>query len=372
MKAPKLRFKDECGNNYQEWHEKKLIDVAPLQRGFDLPKQSMKEGQYPVVGSNGVIGYHNKFISLAPGIITGRSGTIGNLTFIEHAGYWPHNTSLWVTDFKGNNPKFIYYLFQKLDFSKYATGTGVPTLNRNDLHHLLINIPDLEEQRKIADFLSIIDIQRKNIEKELDLVVKIKKGLLQKIFTQQIRIKDKNKHYYPNWMTMNLSEVACFVSERGNSLESCFVGTENMQKGGGVQFNDSVLTHCGILYKKDDILISNIRPYLKKIWKADRTGTCSADVLVIRANNKILSDFLYCALNSDVFFDYVSKNVKGTKMPRGDKKSILNYAIPIPCLTEQAKIANFFKEIDLYVNNINKKLGSLEQIKKYFLQQMFI
>lgn len=105
MKVPKLRFR-----GFEEgWMDKKVIDFAPLQRGFDLPVDTIVEGEFPVVFSNGILKKHKQYKVAAPGVVTGRSGTIGNVTYVEN-NYWPHNTALWVTDFKNNLPKFVYYL----------------------------------------------------------------------------------------------------------------------------------------------------------------------------------------------------------------------------------------------------------------------
>ena len=114
--------------------------IAPLQRGFDLPNQNIIDGDIPIVYSNGILKFHNKSKSKAPGLITGRSGTIGKFTFIENGEFWPHNTSLWVTDFCDNYPKFIYYLFQTINIEQFSTGSGVPTLNRNNVHSKICSI----------------------------------------------------------------------------------------------------------------------------------------------------------------------------------------------------------------------------------------
>lgn len=114
---------------------KKVIDIAPLQRGFDLPTKKVEKGKYPVVYSNGILRHHKKSKVKAPGIVTGRSGTIGKVTYVER-DYWPHNTSLWVTDFKNNYPKFIYFFYLNLHLERYNAGSTVPTLNRNDVHSL--------------------------------------------------------------------------------------------------------------------------------------------------------------------------------------------------------------------------------------------
>ena len=152
MSKPKIRFK----GFEDDWEQRKVLDVAPLQRGFDLPNASMKSGKYPVVMSNGIGGYHFVYKVKGPGVVTGRSGTIGKLHYIED-DYWPHNTTLWVTDFKGNNQKFIYYLYQGLDLNRFGTGSGVPTLNRNDVHDAIVSVPSKNEQEKISSYLTTLD-----------------------------------------------------------------------------------------------------------------------------------------------------------------------------------------------------------------------
>jgi len=120
---------------------KKLGDVIELQRGYDLPKYKFQTGNVPVMGSNGVIGYHNIVKYVAPGVITGRSGTIGKVHFIE-TDYWPHNTSLFVKNFKGNEPKFIYYLLQSINLKDLADNTtAVPSLDRKNAYLLDVLIP---------------------------------------------------------------------------------------------------------------------------------------------------------------------------------------------------------------------------------------
>lgn len=138
------------------WKECSLEDVIIFQRGHDLPRYNMKEGNIPVAGSNGIIGYHNKATTKGPGITIGRSGNIGTPKFYAQ-DFWAHNTVLYVKDFKGNNEKFIYYFLHTLDFFSFNAGSAVPTLNRNHIHELKVKIPPLPEQKAIAGVLSSLD-----------------------------------------------------------------------------------------------------------------------------------------------------------------------------------------------------------------------
>ena len=150
---PEIRFEGFT----DPWEQRKLGEVAPLQRGFDLPVNRMTPGPYPVVMSNGIGGWHSKYMVKGPGVVTGRSGTIGSLHYIEQ-NFWPHNTSLWVTSFNGNEPRFIYWLYASIGLERFGSGSGVPTLNRNDVHDLRVGFPcDVVEQRRIGTFFSCLD-----------------------------------------------------------------------------------------------------------------------------------------------------------------------------------------------------------------------
>lgn len=173
-----------------KWTIKKLKYIAPLQRGFDLPLATLMEGKVPVVFSNGINAYHNEAMVKGPGVITGRSGTIGSIHYVEE-DYWPHNTSLWVTSFCGNYPKYIFYLFHTIRWEKYMSGSGVPTLNRNDVHECEVNLPtDINEQKTIAQVLEEIDEDIATQQAKLEKLRRIKSGMMDKLLTGKIRLTD--------------------------------------------------------------------------------------------------------------------------------------------------------------------------------------
>jgi len=123
-----------------------------------------------------------------PGIVTGRSGTIGSVTFVEQ-DFWPHNTALWVTSFQGNDPRFIFYLYAYIGLERFATGSGVPTLNRNDVHAFNVEIPcEIEEQVAIASILSEMDDDIVILETQLKKARHLKQGMMQELLTGRIRL----------------------------------------------------------------------------------------------------------------------------------------------------------------------------------------
>jgi len=146
-----------------------LSDFITLQRGFDLPTAQRKEGTYPVVASTGIAGYHNEHKVEGPGVVIGRSGSIGGGQYID-GDFWPLNTTLWVKDFKGNSPRFTYYLLKSIDFSRYNAGAGVPTLNRNHIASLRIRSYERPQQERIASILSAYDELIENNRRRIQLL----------------------------------------------------------------------------------------------------------------------------------------------------------------------------------------------------------
>ncbi len=178
---PRLRFPEF--RDAPEWKAKRLEAVAPLQRGFDLPSTLLETGDVPVVYSNGIRSFHNVGMAQGPGLVTGRSGTLGNLHYIDEGNYWPHNTTLWVTDFKGHDPRFVYHLYAAIGLDRFASGSGVPTLNRNDVHTFETCVPVTSgEQRRIADCLSSLDTQITAESNRLAALKTHKQGLMQQLF----------------------------------------------------------------------------------------------------------------------------------------------------------------------------------------------
>ena len=132
------------------WKQGTVGDVLQLQRGHDLPRTEMLGGEYPVAGSTGTIGYHNKFTAEAPVIVMGRSGNIGNPR-LYLCNCWTHNTSLYVKQIFHSVPMWAFYLLKNLNYDGFVGGSAVPTLNRNDVHAYGIAIPPLELQKSFSE-----------------------------------------------------------------------------------------------------------------------------------------------------------------------------------------------------------------------------
>ena len=185
-----------------EWRECKLGDVITFQRGYDLPKDKMVRGIYPVVASNGIIGFHNEYTTENPCVTIGRSGNVGNPNIV-YSRAWAHNTTLYIREYKNCDPVFIYYMLHTLDLGRYASGSAVPTLNRNHIHSILISMPPLPEQKAIAEVLSSLD-------DKIDLLTRQNKTLedLAQAYFRKWFIEDASD----KWEEKGLDEIADFLN----------------------------------------------------------------------------------------------------------------------------------------------------------------
>lgn len=154
-----------------------------LKRGFDLPDADIVEGPYPVVASTSIKAFHKDSRVKGPGVVTGRSGSLGTVQFVS-GDYWPLNTSLYVKDFKGNDPKFLAYFLQQMHLENFNSGAGVPTLNQNHLHKLKVRIPDLPIQQKIASILSAYDDLIENNRRRASLLDKMAEEIYREWFVR--------------------------------------------------------------------------------------------------------------------------------------------------------------------------------------------
>ena len=229
------------------WKKADLSELLVLQRGFDITKAEQQEGNIPIISSSGISSYHNQAKCKAPGVITGRKGTLGKI-FYSNDDYWPHDTTLWVKDFKNNSPKYSYYFLKILQLENYDVGASNPTLNRNHIHKLKIRIPDLKIQRKIAAVLSAYDDLIENNNRRIAILEKMAEELYREWFVRLRFPGHENvkivKGVPEGWAVKRMSEVAevidCLHTKKPSSNESgegWLLQLENIMENG--RFNKS-------------------------------------------------------------------------------------------------------------------------------------
>ena len=169
------------------WEPKPLGEVLTLQRGFDLPLRDRKEGEVPIYASTGVNGFHNEAKVKAPGLITGRSGSLGQVMLVLE-DFWPLNTALWVKEFRQVDAFFAYFLLGAMSLEKYNGGSAVPTLNRNDVHRIEVVLPKEKILRDFTDIVSPSFTQQKNLRLYNDKLTQARDLLLPKLMSGDITV----------------------------------------------------------------------------------------------------------------------------------------------------------------------------------------
>ena len=193
------------------WKSEPLGNVATLQRGFDLPHRLRKAGVVPIVTSSGTEATHCEAKVKAPGVVTGRYGTIGEVFFVRE-DFWPLNTTLYVRDFHGNDPLFVSYLLRTIDFHTHSGKSGVPGVNRNDLHEIVVDLPTTKaEQDIIAEALSDADALIESLEQLLVKKRQLKQATMQELLTGKKRLPG----FCGEWRVTQLGNVATFHKGKG-------------------------------------------------------------------------------------------------------------------------------------------------------------
>ncbi|MDB9924079.1 restriction endonuclease subunit S [Planktomarina sp.] len=177
------------GRSGKGWMQCTIGDVITLQRGIDITKKDQRAGRVPVVSSGGVKSYHDTAHTEGPGVIVGRKGSIGSVHFIDEA-YWPHDTTLWVRDFKGNEPELVYFLLIGIRLAELDTGTANPSLNRNLVHTVPISWPSVHLQpaivKELADCRDASKTSQLQYTAKLQDISDLRQSLLQKAFAGEL------------------------------------------------------------------------------------------------------------------------------------------------------------------------------------------
>jgi len=160
-----------------------------LQRGFDITKKDQRKGTVPVVSSGGISSYHDTPMANGPGVVIGRKGSLGTVHFID-GSYWPHDTTLWVKDFRGNLPRYVYYFLRGLDVRAFDSGTANPSLNRNRIHPIQVSWPSAALQQELSsnldDLKSSVGILEELCKRKKFSLLTLKTSILGKAFTGQL------------------------------------------------------------------------------------------------------------------------------------------------------------------------------------------
>ena len=304
-------------------------EFVTLQRGFDLPKKKMKPGMYPVIGSTSIIGYHDEFKVDPPGVVTGRSGALGSVQYIP-VKYWPHNTSLWIRDFKGNFPRYVYYFLQTLELQHFNSGAAVPTLNRNDLDTLELKIHNLPIQHKIAAVLSAYDNLIENNTRRIKILEDMAGTIYRQWFVEfhfpgheKVKMVESELGLIPEgWEVGKLGDAIENIREKvkpGKHLEPLpYVPIDCIPRRSIALMEHKPSSEAKsslIAFKRGDILFGAMRSYFHKVIFAPFDGITRQTCFVLRSKNCNNYPFDLFTTFQDSTVKYSSNYSTGSTIP---------------------------------------------------------
>ncbi|AQX52857.1 restriction endonuclease subunit S [Priestia flexa] len=325
---------------FKNWYDKRLGEIITLKRGYDLPLKERNKGSYPILSSSGISDYHNEFKVKGPGVTTGRSGLLGKVYFINEP-FWPLNTSLYVEDFKDNDPKFIYYLLQTLELENFNAGSSVPTLNRNHVHLLEVKIPDVNYQIRIGEFLY-------NFEEKISLneiIIFNLEQLAQTLFKRwfvDFEFPNENGEPYKSsggemveselgmipkgWNVSELKEIAKHSKKTFNpkKVEPLNVAHFSLpafdQQEYPITENSETIKSNKYYINENSLLFSKMNPSTPRIWlpniNSDISNVCSTEFVVLDTSYKKNKSFVYSLIKSNEFTIYLKNNATGSTNSR--------------------------------------------------------
>ena len=354
-----------------EWKEYKLGEIVTYQRGHDLPKDKMIDGDIPVAGSNGIIGYHNQFTKEGPGVTIGRSGNIGIPHYYPNA-YWAHNTVLYIIDFKGNDTKFMYYLLKTFDFTQLNTGSAVPSLNRNHIHELPVSIPDLPTQQRIASILSSLD-------DKIDLLHRENKTLeaMAETLFKELVVNENNDGTLENIISIQ-NGYAFKSKDFKETGEHQIIKIKNISSGiidiDSTDCVDSdVLVDVSTKFKVNsgDVLIAMTGAEIGKLGvipKNDKSLWLNQRVGLLVEKYKGAKYLAYLQLKSEYGQDYIENTATGSAQPNISGTGIEQCGFPI---LDEEIIIQISKQIGEFYDKIILNLGQINVLKNTLNSMQF-
>ena len=404
-----------------EWREASLGEVVELKRGYDLPQQKRIPGSVPLVSSSGVTYYHTEAKVRGPGVVTGRYGTLGEVFFVT-TNFWPLNTTLYVRDFKGNDPRFISYFLRGLDFSAYSDKAAVPGLNRNHLHQAAVRYPaNIADQRAIAHVLGTLDDKIELNRRMNETLEEMARALFKSWFVdfEPVRAKMEGRwrsgeslpglpahlhHLFPDrlvdsalgpipegWEVRGLGEVVDIVkgrSYRSSELahsDTALVTLKSFARGGG--YRPHGLKSFTGTYKQEQVVCPGEiviactdvtqaadvigRPAIVQVSTAYRTLVASLDTLVVRPHLEgMTAPFLYFLASATEFTRHTYAHTTGTTVLHLAKEAVPSFRFAQPPMPVLQSFDTMTKPVLIRTQTIQQEQSSLTTLRDALLPRL--
>ncbi|MBA4416465.1 MAG: hypothetical protein C0392_00935 [Syntrophus sp. (in: bacteria)] len=374
------------GDIPEHWELKKLKWFFRLSRGFDLPSSDFIQGGYPVYGSNGIIGYHNELKAKGPGIIVGRSGSVGEVNYVE-SDFWPHNTCLYVEENTDNDWKYIFYYLRSMDLASLSSGTAVGTLNRNYIHDETVAFPPKSAQSAITSYLDrktaeIDDLIAKK-HRLIDLLNEEKTAIINHAVTKglnpDVPMKDSGIPWLGNipmqWEVVRLKWISMINPSRNMSdyekdseefvtflpMERVF---EDCSFDNSIRKTISELWTGFTYFEEGDVIVAKITPCFENGKGAllenlgSKIGFGSTEFHVLRAKKGVLPRFLFYLTRTKIFKSMGEALMYGAAGQKRVPTSFLEeFVLGLPFVGEQRKIVDY---IDQKTTSIRSTISKIK------------
>lgn len=382
--VPELRFPEFS----DEWEIERLENIcSTFKSGTGITSSDITEvGLYPVYGGNGLRGFTNNYTHEGFYFLIGRQGALcGNIKRSFGKAYISEHAIAVQCD-ENNNTEWLAQRLDYLNLNRLSESSAQPGLAVNKLLRFRIKSPQKSEQNKIASFLSSVDSKIDLLTKKKELMEQYKKGIIQKIFSQEVRFKDDNGNDYPNWEEKKLDDVLLSFRLGGNysnTLENTGFplikmgnisrGKINLEKIEYIASNENI-SDVDMIQKND--LFFNTRNTLELVGKV---AIWREELPIAYYNSNLMCMTFDCNLFMNYYFNsyYGLKELKAlatgtTSVAAIYTKDLLKIKFYYPILGEQKKISSFISSIDSKISQIDKELSSVQKFKKGLLQKMFV
>jgi type I restriction enzyme S subunit len=321
--------------------------------------------------------FHSKAIARGPGVVTGRSGTLGKVHYVEQ-DFWPHNTSLWVTRFNGNSPRFIYYLYQSVGFDRFASGSGVPTLNRNDAHAFRVAAPRARsEQEAIASALSDADALIESLEQLLAKKRHLKQGAVQQLLTGKTRLPGfaRGRDYQQtevglipaDWNVEFIENLARITTGGRDTQDRVadgeypfFVRSQVIERINSYSFDGEAVLTAG-----DGVGTGKVFHYINGRFDAHQR------VYRISDFSEQLDGYFFYIYFSSRFYNRIMQMTAKSSVDSVRREMISRMLVALPpTREEQQAIAGVVKEMDSDIAALEAKLTKARQIRQGMMQEL--
>jgi type I restriction enzyme S subunit len=362
-----------------------------------LTESQREEGPIPVYGSRGIIGHHKESTVKGPGIVVGRKGTVGHVSWSE-SDFWPIDTTYYLVTKTELDMIWLFYSLIFSNLPKLNAATGVPGLNRNDAYALEIDFPPINEQIRIGEILENVDLTITQTEQLIEKLRAIKSGLLHDLLTRGIgedgRVRDPEKQpeefmesefglIPKTWSIMQISDLteingATLTGSADPEYEIEYIDISSIERLGEVsntttmKFN-SAPSRARRIVRSGDTIVSTVRPYLRAfafIESASKNLIASTGFAVLTPNDQVHPAFIFQIVCSESFVQHLTRRMTGSNYPAVVASDVGDYSFPLPTTHEQEQISEILLTLDSRIFSEERYCSKLSLLKKGLMSDL--